>query len=264
MRRFEWLAAGPIPPAWDLRRLGWRLTAPARAPGDDELHPLLAMPQGLAFAEWLALNAAAPRRRARMLMLGVHCSEERARLLRLGFGDAPPPAARLEEVEARALQRIERAAALPRYRQLGPLRLDLLARDGMLAGRALVLHPREFALLWRLADEPGEAVGAAVLLRDVWHLSFRPETNSLAVHVSRLRAKLRLAGLDGLIETLPDGAYRLAPVSPPSPAPAPAPQAALPLPPATGKLALDAYLRLGEESVNETEQQQGAGTDHAL
>jgi hypothetical protein len=47
------------------------------------------------------------------------------------------------------------------------------------------------------------------LLRDVWRMAFRPETNSLAVHISRLRAKLRVAGLDGLIETLPDGAYRL-------------------------------------------------------
>ncbi|WP_374284777.1 winged helix-turn-helix domain-containing protein [Novosphingobium sp.] len=251
MRRFEWLAAGPIPAAWDLRRLGWRLTERVRTAGDDELHPLLAMPHGLAFAEWLALTGAAPRRRARILMLGVGCSEERARLLRLGFGDALPPGAQLEEVEARALQRIERAGALPRHRQLGALRLDLLARDGMLAGRGLALHPREFALLWRLSDEPGTPVSAEVLLRDVWRLSFRPETNSLAVHISRLRAKLRVAGLDGLIETLPDGAYRLAQPG------------ALPLPPASGKLALDGYLRLGEES-GEAMHQQGAGTDHAV
>ena len=248
------MAAGPIPAAWDLRRLGWRLTDGARVTGEDEAHPLLATPTGLAFAEWLALTGSAPRRRARIVMLGVGDSAERARLLRLGFGDALPPAVTIEELEQRALQRAERAGLLPRHRQLGPLRLDLLSRDGMVAGRALALHPREFALLWRLGDQPGEALSPDLLLRDVWRLEFRPETNSLAVHVSRLRAKLRLAGLDGLIETLPDGAYRLAmPCSP-----------ALPLPPAQGNLALDAHLRLGEEQGDKPTEREEAEPGHAL
>ena len=140
---------------------------------------------------------------------------------------------------------------IPRFREAGDVTLDLFHRDGRVDDRWLALHPREFALLWRLSDEPGTPVSAEVLLRDVWRLSFRPETNSLAVHISRLRAKLRVAGLDGLIETLPDGAYRLAQPG------------ALPLPPASGKLALDGYLRLGEES-GEAMHQQGAGTDHAV
>lgn len=253
MLRFEWLAAGPIPTAWDLRRLGWRLCETSRAADAEELHPLLATPTGLAFAEWLSLTSAAPRRRGRILMLGVGDSAERARLLRLGFGDALPPSVTIEELELRALQRIERAGWLPRHRQLGPLRLDLLSRDGMVAGRLLALHPREFALLWRLGDQPGEAVAAEVLLRDVWRLEFRPETNSLAVHVSRLRTKLRLAGLDGLIETLPDGAYRLALAQGP----------ALPLPAAQGNFALDAHLRLGKEQGEENTQREGAEPNHA-
>lgn len=140
----------------------------------------------------------------------------------------------------------ERAQAVPRCRQVGQLRLDLLRRDAVVAGRSLGLHPREFALLWRLADAPGLPVSASALIGDVWRMAFRPETNSLAVHVSRLRAKLRLAGLDGVIETLPDGSYRLtcglAPFRP-----------TLPVAAATGNLALDAYLRLGEER---SEQQQ--------
>ena len=98
------------------------------------------------------------------------------------------------------------------------------------------LHPREFLLLWRLADDPGRAVAASQLRGDVWRLAFRPETNSLAVHVSRLRAKLRIAGLDGLIQTLPGGAYRLA-------GELLRPGLALP-----ADLGLDAHLRLGEEA----------------
>ena len=75
MLRFEWLAAGPIPTAWDLRRLGWRLCETSRAADADELHPLLATPTGLAFAEWLSLTSAAPRRRGRILQ---HPAQPRA------------------------------------------------------------------------------------------------------------------------------------------------------------------------------------------
>lgn len=155
-----------------------------------EFLPLLAMPERVRISEWVTLSGAAPSRRRRALVVGVDDALERARLLRLGFGDAMGPQPELEELEIRALRICEAMQSLPRFRQVGPLRLDLLQRDGVVAGRPLGLHPREFALLWRLA--------------------FRPETNSLAVHISRLRGKLRIAGLDGLIETLPDGAYRLA------------------------------------------------------
>lgn len=142
-------------------------------------------------------------------MLDVEESGDRARMLRMGFGDALGRAAELDELESRVVRLTELAEALPRYRQHGSVRLDLLAREAFVAGRALGLHPREFALLWRLAEAPGTAVSSAELLHDVWRLAFRPETNSLAVHISRLRAKLRLAGVDGLIETDAAGQYRL-------------------------------------------------------
>ncbi len=180
--------------------------------------------------------------RCRVLLFDVADPAERARLLRLGFGDALGPDTSLAEVEARALRVIDLAQSLPRYRQIGLLRLDLLARDAFVARRAVGLHPREFWLLWRLSDQPGRAVSAGDLLGDVWRLSFRPETNSLAVHVSRLRAKLRVAGLDGLIETFPAGAYRLALDADPPALPALVPP---------HDLALDAYLLLSEDQLNE-------------
>jgi two-component system OmpR family response regulator len=235
MRQFRWHSAGPIPAGSDLRRLGWQLREAPGAGGDGESHPLLVRPDGLAFGEWLKLAGATPAERKWMLMLDVADGQERARLLRLGFGDALAPGLSLEELEQRLQRLADQAQALPRTRHHGPLRLDLLAREAFVAGRALGLHPREFALIWRLADHPGEPVGPGELLGDVWRLAFRPETNSLAVHVSRLRAKLRLSGVDGLIETMPDGGYRLLAM------PAPA------LPLLSAKLPLDDYLRLREE-----------------
>ena len=98
---------------------------------------------------------------------------------------------------------------LPRWRTIGALTLDLFHRDARCKGRWLALHPREFGLLWRLADSPGEIVTRRQLLRDVWRLGHDPETNSVEVHVSRLRAKLAAHGCEGVVLTDPRGGYRL-------------------------------------------------------
>ena len=176
---------------------------------DDPGCVLLADRARLAPGEWLALIGSNHAARGRVLLLGVRDDDERARLLRLGIGDLAPPGCGLGELEARALRLAARQVHGPLARELGALRLDLTLREGFVAGRRLALHPREFSVLWRLAVSPGELVGPAALLADVWRLAHRPETNSLAVHVSRLRGKLRIAGLDGAIQSLPGG-YRLA------------------------------------------------------
>ncbi len=166
---------------------------------------------------WTRLHRAYPHHpHDRVLLLGVEDSDERARLLSQGFGDVLCDGAALGEIEARASRLAERAQMLPASRTIGPLRLDLFARDGFVANRPLALHPREFALLWRLADTPGLPVAKPALLGEVWRLSHVPGTNSLAVHVFRLRAKLAAAGLDGLVRTERAGGYRLVP--PDSPA----------------------------------------------
>lgn len=234
MRLFRWFSAGPIPAAYDLRRLGWRLLGDSSSSGPGTAHAVLGRPRELPLNQWLGLSGASLVERKWMMMLEVDESLERARMLRLGFGDALGRQPCLDELEVRVLRLAETAESLPRYRHHGPIRLDLLAREAFVAGRALGLHPREFALLWRLAETPDEAVGPTELLFDVWRLSFRPETNSLAVHVSRLRGKLRLAGVDGLVETTDDGGYRLASLTS---RPALTPER---------DWGLDGYLRIGE------------------
>jgi two-component system OmpR family response regulator len=144
------------------------------------------------------------------IAVGVSCQEERATMLAQGLGDALPMQVALGELSIRMSRLALGAGALPRYRHVGPVTLDLLYRDATAAGRWLALHPREFALLWRLADNPGERVPRERLLRDVWRLAHVPETNSLEVHVSRLRAKLAVAKAAWLIQTDPRGGYRLA------------------------------------------------------
>ncbi len=98
---------------------------------------------------------------------------------------------------------------IPRFREIGDVTLDLVHRDGRVEDRWLSLHPREFELLWRLAQQPGERVTRRQLLADVWRINFEPETNSVAVHIARVRAKLAPYGLSKIVVTHPDGGYYL-------------------------------------------------------
>jgi DNA-binding winged helix-turn-helix (wHTH) protein len=209
---FRWLSATPIPSGIDLRRCDWQLVQ--RDQGRDVDYPIAALADAESFADahWSDLGdwRFQPLRRL-VLLIGIHDAETRVKLLRRGFGDVVPRQTSLDEIEARALRVLANAEALPRIRQIGNLRLDLFAREGFVSGKPLGLHPREFALVWRLADTPGIAVAKKVLVRDVWRMAFVPDTNSLAVHVFRLRGKLDLAGLPGLIKTARAGGYLLLP-----------------------------------------------------
>ncbi|MEM7780905.1 MAG: winged helix-turn-helix domain-containing protein [Pseudomonadota bacterium] len=98
-------------------------------------------------------------------------------------------------------------ATLPRFRIVGDVTLDLFHRDGRVDDKWLGFHPREFELLWRLSETPGERVTKKQLLVDVWRINFEPETNSVAVHVARVRSKLEPHGLVGLLATHAEGGY---------------------------------------------------------
>lgn len=212
---FCWLASAPLPPQFDLRSCGWRLGGPSCAGSDVErvyLAPFdhFPHPDGPASPAVQAL----PHRR-QIMLLGVAPADARAHLLRIGFGDVMGRAGSLGEIAARA-ERIARGSRLlPRYRDVAGLRLDLFARDGFVRERPLGLHPREFELVWRLADTPGEPVDKASMMAQVWRVGHATGTNSLAVHVFRLRAKLRVAGLGDVIHTMPDGSYMLEPARQP-------------------------------------------------
>lgn len=197
MSVFGWVGKRHEPPRkWDLRRSGWTL-APVGGPVRlvDAAVPL----PGAASADPTFC-----------LYLGVDCGRERARLLAEGAGDALPADVGLAELEQRARRLAAARECLPRRRGIGLLTLDLLHRVARVANGWLSLHPREFELLWRLAERPGECVSRARLLREVWRLDFEPGTNSVEVHVSRLRTKLAAAGITGLVATDPAGGYRLA------------------------------------------------------
>lgn len=153
--------------------------------------------------------AEADRPAWRLIMLGVETPSERADLIAVGCAEALSGTIGLRELAARARRVDTMFGLLPRWRNVGPLTLDLFHRDARRGQRWLHLHPREFGVLWRLADAPGQRVTRRQLLDDVWRISHDPETNSVEVHISRLRSKLALAQCAHLLETVPEGGYRL-------------------------------------------------------
>lgn len=223
MGKFRWLNTGPMPAACDLRRRGWELAdAWAR-----ERAGVVALLETAGYDPGALIS---PEHRSATLLLGVSDPSNRATHLRDGFGDVLGVDLQLDEVEARAARIVARFADQPAARRHGALVADLLARDVFVAGRAVGLHPREFALLWRLMEAGGEALDKERLLFEVWHLQHVPETNSLPVHVSRLRRKLAAAGYPEMIATC-GGGYAYVPT-------------ALPLGPAR----LDDHVRFADEA----------------
>lgn len=204
---YLWLSNSPaVPAGWDLRFADWSMKhAPCAALAAADLPGILDWREASRPSDWRELSA-----RGRIAVVGVDDARQRARLLDEGLGDALGSRVGCVELGARLARLAGRAVLLPRRLPAGPVMLDLFHRDGCAAGRWLGLHPREFALLWRLAETPSTRVPRAQLLREVWRLDHVPETNSLEVHVSRLRAKLHVSRCGWLVETDPRGGYRLA------------------------------------------------------
>ncbi|WP_232316671.1 winged helix-turn-helix domain-containing protein [Candidatus Burkholderia verschuerenii] len=92
---------------------------------------------------------------------------------------------------------------------VGPLRLDLLKRELMCAGRAVPLLPREYRLLEYLMQHEGQVVSRTMLLEAVWDYRLEERTNVIDVHISRLRKKLDETGHAPMIETVRGLGYRL-------------------------------------------------------
>jgi DNA-binding response OmpR family regulator len=206
MGQFFWASLGDIPEDLDLRRQGWDLADHGSAA--DHCVTIVHVAR-LDITRWAQLlDHTRCEERRMMLVGGANTTEGRTALLADGFGDAVADHTPLEELEARARRLADLSGWVPRRRSLATLELDLMARQARYLDKPLNLHPLEFALLWRLADTPDEPVSKQALVQDIWRLGHMPQTNSIAVQMSRLRGKLVQAGLEGLVETV-SGGYRI-------------------------------------------------------
>jgi two-component system copper resistance phosphate regulon response regulator CusR len=74
--------------------------------------------------------------------------------------------------------------------KVGDLVIDPIRHIATRGGVKLDLTPKEFALLSLLALRRGEILTRAVISEKIWNLHFDPGSNSVDVHIRRLRTKV--------------------------------------------------------------------------
>jgi two-component system phosphate regulon response regulator PhoB len=93
---------------------------------------------------------------------------------------------------------------------VGGLQLDPAAHRVSAGGRELRLGPTEFKLLHFFMTHPERVYSRMQLLDQVWGDHVFVEERTVDVHIKRLRAALKPAGCDAMIETVRGSGYRLA------------------------------------------------------
>lgn len=89
--------------------------------------------------------------------------------------------------------------------EIGDLQVDLAAKSLLLAGRNIDLTAREWALFEAFIQHPGQVISKDQLEERLYAYGSEVESNTIEVHVSRLRKKL---GRE-IIETVRGIGYRL-------------------------------------------------------
>jgi len=146
-----------------------------------------------------------------LLVLSGRTSElERLRGFRRGADDYVVKPFSYAELHARIVALLRRGSRRPGSGRIrvGPIELDVLARQVWLAGEPLPLSKKEFALLRALAADPTRVFTREELLRGVWGFQSLGATRTLDSHASRLRKKLRAGGARFVVNVWGVG-YRL-------------------------------------------------------
>lgn len=136
--------------------------------------------------------------------------DERIRGLKAGGDDYLIKPFAMDELAARVEALLRRSGgARVAVLKVGSLTLDLIERKATRGDRVLDLLPTEFKLLEYLMRHAGQIVTRTMLLEDVWHYRFLPQTNLVDVHIGKLRRKIDLAGDPPLIRSVRRSGFML-------------------------------------------------------
>ena len=147
-------------------------------------------------------------RETRVLILSAHSEvADKVEGLDAGANDYLAKPFHLEELEARI-----RSLTLRQFTQndvvlhCGPLSFDARSRTATAAGQPLALTRKETGILEYLLLHRGRPVSQEELLEHVWDNSVDNFSNSIRVHISALRKKLRTAlGYDPVRNRIGEG-----------------------------------------------------------
>lgn len=118
--------------------------------------------------------------------------------------DAPELMARIRALHRRSSGQQHSAVIL-----YGAFECHVKARTAFRQNTHLALSPREFELFRYFMENAGETVTREMLLRDVWNMSFDPQTNVVDVNIGRMRRKLEEGFATPALETIWGSGYRL-------------------------------------------------------
>ena len=95
--------------------------------------------------------------------------------------------------------------------EIDDLKIDRIAHQATRSGRGRVidLTPKEFSLLVLLASRRGEVLSRALISEIIWNIHFDSGTNSVEVHIRRLRAKVDDPWEKKLIKTVRGSGYTI-------------------------------------------------------
>jgi two-component system OmpR family response regulator len=132
---------------------------------------------------------------------GLHSGADDYLVKPFAFGEL---LARLDALVRRARERVADTTLA-----VADLHMDLLTHKVSRAGRAIVMQPREFRLLEYLMRHAHQVVTRTMLLQNVWHYDFDPQTNVVDVHISKLRQKIDAPATVALLRTVRNAGYML-------------------------------------------------------
>lgn len=138
-----------------------------------------------------------------LVLSALGAVDDRVRGLRAGGDDYLTKPFALLELVARIEALLRRPAETrDTVLRVGPLELDLLARNARRDDRAIDLLPREFRLLEYMMRRKDQMLTRAMLFEEVWNYKFVPKSNLVDVHIGRLRRKVDGADEEPLIQSI--------------------------------------------------------------
>lgn len=144
-----------------------------------------------------------------LMLTALGTVEERVRGLELGADDYLTKPFAFDELRARirAIVRRDKVNKSGVIR-IADLTIDTQSRRVERAGEAVVLTPREYALLEALALRQGQILSRETILERVWN-DQNSYSNTVEVHIAGLRRKIDSGRSDGLIQTVHRCGYML-------------------------------------------------------
>ena len=148
-----------------------------------------------------------------LIISAKETTQNKIDLLRLGADDYITKPFDMEEVLARIesnLRRVQFQNSQTECLQYNNLTLDLEKNTAFLKEAELALTAKEFAILELLMKYPDKVFSKSNLFQSVWNTEYFVEDNTLNVHISNLRNKLKAVCPDKeFIDTVWGIGYRL-------------------------------------------------------